>query len=52
MDPANTLKSGGLAVITLGISVLAKSASDRFLSSSDPCGDARKEIEKRDSAAQ
>ncbi len=51
IDPANTLKSGGLAVVTLGISVLAKSASDRFLSSSDPCGDARKEIEKRDSAA-
>ncbi len=52
LDPASTLVSGGLAVVTLGISVLAKSASDRFLSSSDPCGDARKAIEKRDNAAQ
>jgi uncharacterized protein involved in outer membrane biogenesis len=51
MDPAETIKSGGLAVATLGISVLAKSMSDRFLSSPDPCGDARKEIEKRDSTA-
>jgi uncharacterized protein involved in outer membrane biogenesis len=51
IDPAETIKSGGLAVVTLGISVLAKSASDRFLSSPDPCGDARKELAKRDSAA-
>ena len=50
IDPENTLKSGGLAVATLGISVLAKSVSDRFLSSVDPCGDARKELAKRDSA--
>ena len=51
IDPAGTITSGGLAVVTLGISVLAKSVSDRFLSSPDPCGDARKEIAKRDSAA-
>lgn len=51
MDPENTIKSGGLAVATLGISVLAKSVSDRFLSSPDPCGDARKALEKLDSAA-
>jgi len=51
IDPAGTVISGGLAVATLGISVLAKSMSDRFLSSKDPCGEARKEIEKRDSAA-
>ena len=51
MDPAGTVVSGGLAVATLGISVLAKSMSDRFLSSKDPCGEARKEIEKRDSAS-
>jgi hypothetical protein len=31
--------------------VLAKSVNDRFLSSKDPCGDARKELAKRDSAA-
>jgi uncharacterized protein involved in outer membrane biogenesis len=50
-DPAGTITSGGLAVATLGISVLAKSMSDRFLSSTDPCGDARKEINKLDTAA-
>jgi uncharacterized protein involved in outer membrane biogenesis len=46
MDAGGTVVSGGLAVATIGISVLAKSMSDRFLSSPDPCGDARKEIEK------
>ena len=51
MDPAGTVVSGGLAVATLGISVLAKSVNDRFLSSKDPCGEARKELAKRDSAA-
>jgi len=51
LDPAGTVKSTGLAVATLGISILAKSMTDRFLSSADPCGDARKEIDKRDSAA-
>jgi uncharacterized protein involved in outer membrane biogenesis len=51
MDPAGTVVSGGLAVATIGISVLAKSWSDRFLSSKDPCGDARKEITTRDNAA-
>jgi uncharacterized protein involved in outer membrane biogenesis len=51
MDPENTIKSGGLAVATLGISVLAKSFSNRFLSSPDPCGEARKELEKIDNAA-
>jgi len=52
IDPEGTLKSGGLAVATIGISLLAKSFSDRFLSSPDPCGDARKEIEKLDAGAQ
>ncbi len=51
LDPAGTITSGGLAVATLGISVLAKSMADRFLSSPDPCGDARKEIAKLDGAA-
>jgi uncharacterized protein involved in outer membrane biogenesis len=50
LDPAGTVKSTGLAVATVGFSLLAKSMSDRFLSSNDPCGEARKEIEKRDSA--
>lgn len=49
LDAAGTVASTGLAVVTAGISVLAKSMSDRFLSSSDPCGDARKEIAKQDS---
>jgi uncharacterized protein involved in outer membrane biogenesis len=48
IDPAGTLTSGGLAVATVGLSLVAKSLSDRFLSSRDPCGDARKEIEKYD----
>jgi len=48
LDPQRAAVSSGLAVATVGISLLAKSMSDRFLSSSDPCGDARKEIEKRD----
>jgi uncharacterized protein involved in outer membrane biogenesis len=52
IDPAGTLKSGGLAVATIGISLLAKSLSDRFLSSPDPCGDARKEILKYDAENQ
>jgi len=51
MDPAGTIIGGGLAVATLGISMLAKSMTERFLSSKDPCGDARKELAKRDSAA-
>ena len=49
MDAAGGIKSGGLAVATLGISVLAKSFSDRFLSSQDPCGEARTALETRDS---
>ena len=51
VDPAGTLRSGGLAVATIGISVLAKTVTDRFFSSKDPCGDARKAIDKRDSAS-
>jgi hypothetical protein len=50
IDPAGTLTSGGLAVATIGLSLVAKSLSDRFLSSPDPCGDARKEIQKFDAA--
>jgi hypothetical protein len=46
IDPAETIKTGGLAVATIGLSLLAQSMSDRFLSSPDPCGDARKTIEQ------
>ena len=44
LDPASAVISSGAAVATVGISVLAKSFSDRFLSSHDPCGDARKKL--------
>jgi uncharacterized protein involved in outer membrane biogenesis len=48
LNPAGAAVSGGLAVATAGLSLLAKSTYDRFLSSKDPCGDARKEIDKID----
>lgn len=49
LDPAGTVVKGGLAVATVGLSIVAKSMSDRFLSSKDPCGDALRDIAKRDS---
>jgi AsmA family protein len=48
LDPRSAAVSGGAAVATAGLTLLAKSFSDRFLSSRDPCGDARREIEERD----
>ncbi len=48
LDPAGVVVSGGTAVATVGLSILAKSFSDRFLSSRDPCGDTLKELAKRD----
>jgi uncharacterized protein involved in outer membrane biogenesis len=48
LDPKGAAVSGSAAVATAGLTLLAKSISDRFLSSRDPCGDARKEIEKRE----
>jgi hypothetical protein len=42
LDPAAVAVQGTLAVATVGISLLVKSLSDRFLSSKDPCGDALK----------
>jgi len=48
LDPKGAAVGGGTAVATAGLSLLAKSISNRFLSSKDPCGDARKEIEKRE----
>ncbi len=50
LDAGGAVVSSGLAVATVGISLLAKSMSDRFLSSKDPCGDARKEIDKKEAA--
>jgi uncharacterized protein involved in outer membrane biogenesis len=48
LDPVGAAVSGGLAVATAGLSLLAKSTYDRFLSSKDPCSDARAEIAKLD----
>ena len=48
LDPAGTVVKGGIAVATGGLSILASSLVDRYFSSKDPCGDALKEIEKRD----
>lgn len=38
LDAQSTLIEGGAAVATGGLSILAKSFADRFLSSRDPCG--------------
>jgi len=48
LDPERAAIASGAAVATGGLSLVAKSFSDRFLSSKDPCGDARKEIDKRE----
>jgi hypothetical protein len=48
LDPAGAIVGGTAAVATAGLSIVAKSFADRFLSSKDPCGDARKEIAKQD----
>lgn len=48
LDPASTVVKGGIAVATMGVSILANSLAERFLSSKDPCGDAIRKIEKRD----
>jgi AsmA family protein len=40
VDPESLLIEGGVAVATGGISILAKSFKDRFLSEKDPCGKA------------
>jgi hypothetical protein len=47
VDAARGVISGGAAVATAGLSILAKGFVDRILHSGDPCGDAREYIEKR-----
>ena len=37
IDPANTAVKGGLAVATVGLSVVGRSLYDRFLSEKEPC---------------
>jgi uncharacterized protein involved in outer membrane biogenesis len=46
LDPARAAISSGAAVATAGLTVFARGFADRWLASKDPCGDARKEIEK------
>jgi uncharacterized protein involved in outer membrane biogenesis len=48
LDPAGTVIKGGIAVATAGLSILAGSLAERYLSSKDPCGKALKEIRERD----
>jgi hypothetical protein len=48
LDPGGAVVSGGAAVVTMGLSLLAQSLADRYFASADPCGDARREIGKRD----
>lgn len=40
LDPKGTLVSGGAAVLTMGLSILATTAWDRMFRSKDPCGEA------------
>jgi len=47
LDPSALVVKGTLAVATVGISLLARSLADRFLSSKDPCGDALKKSRKQ-----
>jgi hypothetical protein len=48
LDPASTVVKGGLAVATLGLSIVADSLAGRYLSSKDPCGDALEQLAERD----
>jgi uncharacterized protein involved in outer membrane biogenesis len=53
LDPAALAVKGTIAVATVGISLLARSLADRYLSSKDPCGDALKKSRKQsESSAQ
>jgi len=47
IDPEGVLIEGGLAVATAGLSLVAKSLKDRFLSEKDPCGKALAEADKK-----
>jgi uncharacterized protein involved in outer membrane biogenesis len=40
LNPEGAMIEGGAAIATAGISILAKSVKDRFLSAKDPCGKA------------
>jgi hypothetical protein len=46
LDPESVLIEGGIAVATVGLSVLAKGFKNRFLSDKDPCGTAVKAFDE------
>lgn len=47
IDPEGVLIEGSLAVATAGLSVIAKSLKNRFLSGKDPCGKALADADER-----
>jgi hypothetical protein len=47
LDPESVFIEGGVAVATAGLSILAKSFKDRFLSDKDPCGTALAKSDER-----
>jgi len=47
LDPTGTLVTGGAAVATFGLSILATALWDRVSSSSDPCSEIVKQAEKK-----
>jgi len=47
MNSESVLIEGGVAVATGGLSILAKSFKDRFLSEKDPCGKALAEADAK-----
>jgi hypothetical protein len=47
IDPEGVLVEGGVAVATAGLSILAKSFKNRFLSDKDPCGTALADADKK-----
>ncbi len=46
LDPARVAIAGGVAVATVGLSLVGKSLWDRFLTSKDPCGKALARLEE------
>jgi hypothetical protein len=52
LNPESVFIEGGVAVATGGLSILAKSFRDRFLSEKDPCGKALAESDERYEARQ
>ena len=47
IDPEGVLIEGGLAVATAGLSIIAKSLKNRYLSGKDPCGKALADADEK-----